>query len=329
MPTFIQPFAREILRKTSTGQILSDSQVESLLNYFLLQAVSPIIQTIWFKNELARVLSYSIREFREKVTSKEKDEALNDIFELMFCFNKDENIVKLRLANFDRYYLQMICFKFVDICKVLMEADIAFNKGILSNKINLEASEKISSIIDYFQGLEVGFLLKAYKKVSYWINLYLTLKERILSRYYLYAYKYALTIGFRRQNVDTECLFKSFLVAMDTALNKYTCEKGALSSYIQLWFKSTLVRPAYDFEIGKPYDIPNYARKTVDNPAVFQAVDIDSEEFGFLESKLSEQIEDKIDYVDKDFLKFIDSIKDSYIDLVKIILGIPKLSEDF
>ena len=328
MPSFIQPFAREIIRKSSSGRIYSDSQVEDLLNYFLFQSIEPIIQTLWFKNELSLILSYSIRDFREKVTSKEKEEASSDIFDLIFCFNKDENIVKLRLANFDRYYLQSIAFKFIELGKTLIEYDTRFNKSYIKGNIDLEASQKISDIIDYFQGLSIDFITKSYKRVSYWMKLYLQLKERILSRYYLLAYKYALTIGFRRQNVDTECLFKSFLVSMDTALNKYTCEKGALSSYIQLWFKSTLVRPAYDFEIGKPYNIPNYAKKYIQNPAILQTIDIDSEEFGFMESKLTEQIEDKIEFIDKDFLKFLDSIKDSYIDLVKIILGLPKLSEE-
>lgn len=328
MTGYVRQFSNEIIRQSSgaTTPILTDGQVEQLLNYFLLQAIDPILQTLWFKNELALVLNRSIREFRDKVTSKDKKSALTDLFNLMFCFDKDQTVVNIRLAEMDRAYLQSICFKFIEVGEVLIKADKEFNRSYLKGEVDLNSSNKISEITDYFHGLSVSFLTKAYKKVKYWTNNYLLMKERVLKHYYLFAYKFALKIGFHRQNVDVECLFKSLLLAMDTALGKYVRDKGVLSSYFLLWFKSTLSRPTYDFEMGKPYNMPDYAKKFVTNPAILQTIDLESEEFLFNEAHIVEQIEEYFSEVDTDFLKFINSVQDIYVDLVKIILGLPKIN---
>lgn len=330
MTSYVRQFSTEIIRQSSgaTTSILTDGQVEQLLNYFLLQSIEPIMQTLWFKNELALVLNRSIRGFRDKVTSKDKKSALTDLFNLIFCFDKDQNVVNIRLAEIDRSYLQNICFKFLDIGKVLLDADKDFNRSYLKGELDLKSSDKIAEITDYFHGLSVSFITRAYKKVNYWINNYLLLKERILKHYYLFAYKFALRTAFHRQNIDAECLFKSLLIAMDTALGKYVREKGVLSSYFLLWFKSTLSRPSFDFEMGKPYNMPDYAKKFVKNPAILQTIDLESEEFQFNEAHIVEQIEEYFSEIDLDFLKFLDSVQDVHVDLVKIILGLPKINSE-
>lgn len=80
--------------------------------------------------------------------------------------------------------------------------------------------------------------------------------------------------------------------------------------------------------MGKPYNMPDYAKKFVKNPAILQTIDLESEEFQFNEAHIVEQIEEYFSEIDLDFLKFLDSVQDVHVDLVKIILGLPKINSE-
>lgn len=173
----------DILHQQQISNQLSGNQVEALLNYFLLQAIEPICQTLWFKNEIAKVLNFSIRDSKSKVTSKEKHQALNDLFCLIQQFNKEDILVGIQLASFDRGFLQTILDRFVQAIAILSDKDIQMHRALVAGQYDLHAMDLIVSLENYFQQIDHNTLINIGKQVNYWFDLYIQLKNILAGKY--------------------------------------------------------------------------------------------------------------------------------------------------
>ena len=324
-----------ILHQKQLKKPLSGNQIENLLNYFLLRALNPICQTLWFKNAIANCLDQNMRSPKMKIYNKNKDVCISNIYNIIFLFEKEEILNALRNACLDRGLLQDIIIDFLNAADLLAKANEDFYKSLNNGIYSAVLSDKINNLENYFQGLNSSYLLNLRSEVRYWFENYIEFKNLIAGKYYRLACKFAKNAKASRPNaVDGDCLFKSLLVAIDTALNKYTCEKGTLASYVQVWFKGTLINPKYDFELGKPLRVPVYGRKVLkDSPVLLPAVSVESDDFITLESSVEENPFDSfkldIENIDYNLLEFINCIEDNNVDLVRIILNIPQFNKNF
>lgn len=322
----------DILHQQQISNQLSGNQVEALLNYFLLQAIEPICQTLWFKNEIAKVLNFSIRDSKSKVTSKEKHQALNDLFCLIQQFNKEDILVGIQLASFDRGFLQTILDRFVQAIAILSDKDIQMHRALVAGQFDLHAMDLIVSLENYFQQIDHNTLINIGKQVNYWFDLYIQLKNILAGKYYLYAFKYAKIAKMKRPHIDMDCLFKSLLMSIGKALDKYTSERGTLSSYVQYWFKSTLISPEFDFELGRAFSSSAYAKKKLKTQGInTTSISTDSVEFMIKEADLQfEGIDDSLSKLpdwDYKLIEFLDSIKDPHVQIAKYILKLPTINK--
>jgi len=319
-----------------SGQLkkqLSGSQVESLLDFFLFQTIEPLLQTLWFKNELALIANSLVRDAKRKTTRNSKKDTLNFLSNIIASLDKKEIIEQLKLASLDRELLSDLADSFNQKVAILLEEEENFFSSLNKNQYDSKSSNTILELEDYF-GLSRNFLVKVGKEVKFWYDKYIQFKYLIISKYYRLAFKCAKITKLNKPNTDVDCLFKSLILAVDTALNKYTSGKGALTSYIQLWFKSTIVNPKYDFEMGRPFRLSNYGKqKIIDIGSSPNAISIDDEEFSTMEFHLDSQfLDNKIEDIcitNYDLIKFLDSVKNPYVDLVKLVLNIPEINEEF
>lgn len=323
----------DILHQSQFKKNLSGNQIEALLDYFLYSAISPLLQTIWFKNELALVINHMLRDLKFKISRINRNVAQSHILNAISALSKEEILSQLKQASLDRNIFRDILDEFLYKTKILMKDEETFFSSLNSLSYDSKSAEEISLLEEEF-GLSRSFLVRISKEVKFWFDRYLEFRHLIIGKYLRFAYKYAKITKLNRPNADLQCFFKSLILAIGTALNKYTADKGTLTSYIQLWFKSTMVNPPYDFELGRPFKLSNYAKqRMIDTGRNPNAISTDSEEFPTIENQLescflNNKLED-LDFINYDLLKFLDSIEDPSIDLVKIVLNIPELNENF
>lgn len=321
---------KDLLHRERLKKHLSGAQLESLLNYYIYKTLEPIVQTLWFKNQVSLLICKSFKDTKIKIsTNKERNEVIIYLYNLISTIDKGEILFLLKTSNLDRGYLKDIAQKFIEITDVLLQNDIIYQRSLLHNEIDTTSANTLSSLSDYFQGLSLSFLISTNKEVKYWFNKYLEFKELVAEKYYRFAYQQALSLALHKQSsIDKDCLFKSFLMAIDTALDKYTSERGTLTSYIHLWFKSTMVNPKFDYEMGYPFKMSLYAKKkSLDYGMTLHAISTDSEEYQIIEEGQAPTQIQSLSYenLDGDILQFLDSVLDKKVALARIILRLPKL----
>lgn len=322
----------DILHQKQLEKSLSGNQVDFLLNYFLTRSLEPIVQTLWFKNEICLLINQGVRVLKNKISNKTQFSSIAFLYSIIGLIDREAIFSQLKLASLDRSFLQEIINNFLLIYEKVSKLDISFYKELNDGILNVELGNEINNAEEYFQGLSYNFIIKAGKKVQYWFEKYLELKNLIAGKYYLLACKYAKITKVNHPSIDYDCLFKSLILSIDTALDKYSCEKGTLASYIQMWFQSTLSNPKYDYELGKAFSIPTYGKKKLKGSNLLMpAISIESEDFQGLENFVEpKEISPILDFeqVDTDLLEFLNSIEDNNVDLVRIVLNIPQLKEN-
>lgn len=292
-----------------------------------------MFQTLWFKNRIALIISKFVRNPKQRMNRQIKENTLNCLFNVIITLNSDRIYQQLKLSHLDKSNLNVVVDDFINKTNVILDNEVAFYQSLNKGSFNLESSNTIAQVRKDLFSLPTSFITRTNKEVSYWYDKYLKFRELILSKYYRLAYKCAKITKLNKPSIDIDCLFKSLILSMNTALDKYTATKGTLTSYIQLWFKSTIVDPKYEFEIGRPFKLSNYGKqKLIDIGSSPNAISTDDESFTTIESNLDlDFLNTKLEnyeIMDVDLLRFINSVQDNNIDLVKIILNIPQVLEN-
>lgn len=322
----------EILHSEQFKKNLSGNQIESLLNYFIFKALSPILQTLWFKNELALILNYISKHAKHKFTNKEKVRIVSYLIDTIQVIDHSKIIELLKQSELDREFLIDILDKFCYLFDKLLKLDADFYQKLNNNNYDLKASRELNEFLESFNNLPLTFLLLSGKEVKYWYDKYIEFRDLVISKYYRLAFKFAKMTKYAKPNTDIYCLFKSLLISINTALNKYTAKKGTLTSYIQLWFKATMVNPKYDFELGRPFKLSNYGKqKMIDNGYNPNAISTDDQEFKSLENKASNEYLDNnldaLEITNLDLLNFLNSVNCLDVDITRLILNIPRIKK--
>lgn len=319
----------ELLHCKQFKKNLSGNQIETLLNYFLYKALCPFIQTLWFKNQLALGIDVAFRATKHRILNDDRLKLINHFFNAISVLNVNDIIKSLKESGTNREVLLDIIDLYLRKTQELLDLDVDFYRSINKKSYDTKVADRIATLVHELGDLPISFYIKTSKESRFWFNKYLDFRDLILSKYYRLAFKYAKMTKYAKPNVDEQCLFKSFVLAINTALNKYSSKSGALTSYIILWFKSTLTNPRFDYSMGRPFKLSNYAKnKMVQSGMSVNSISTEDEDFSIIESKMDPEFLDTklltIKTADVDLLNFLNSVQDNDLDLVKILLNIPK-----
>lgn len=181
-------------------------------------------------------------------------------------------------------------------------------------KLGLDRSI-LTQCIDYFLNTSDNETLKDFCNVYY--KEYLNFKSMIVEKYirlaYLEASKSVKGCGL---SIDQEELFKNLLLAVCKAIDKYNPDKGALTSYIQWWFKDAKTNPEFQHTYNQSYSVSATGRKKI----------VSNFEAGSSETNISQRIEDVEEnlLVDNNNAEIQLEANSSYAYLVSVINKIPR-----
>jgi len=284
---------------------ISDSDIKTLLDYFLMESLSPLYNTLFFKNRIGYFIRKQYLLGKNKISGSSKESFTNGILSIVNSFDISSINQQILDLSIDKEYLQEIVYDFLD--------STSYAEDSVINDTPLAVTD--------LEDINIDILINIRQRVAYWFNLYLELKHKIMARYYQYAHSFVVYYASMcNNNISNECLFDNLIIAIDKALNKYDTSKGALISYIRLWFKSLVKSPIYNFEDRTPFKSMDMKKTDIT-----KCISVDSDEYLANEIK-SESLVPEIDfsYTDKDLLDFINSVENINLDIVKIILNIPK-----
>lgn len=312
---------------------LTGGKVQRVLDATLKKSYAPLFHLNWFKRQLALIFEKFESNLKVKLSKKSRPEFLEDIYNLIMLEGDSEFLFKMNEIGMDRNLIQEIVGRFLKITEPLEDLDVrlllSYNKG----DVDFEASRKIFEIEQFFDGIPKDKLLAMRKEVEYWFSVYIDFKNKVVTKFYRLAYKFAKARHFTNPSTSLDDLFKSLIIVLDTAVGKYNAEKGALASYIQTWMKGFILNNGCQFEIGQVFklyswNIANLEKKNINT----YGISTDSDEY--IEKARKSEEENYYNTENPSFfnglnstlLKAIHGIKDSNVEIVRNVLNIPKPS---
>lgn len=312
---------------------LSSGKVQDILDTTLEKCYLPLFRLSWFKEQLSYLFVEFEKNYRLKLSKKSREDFVFDFFNLIQIEEEGAFSFKMREIGLDRTYLQEIIFRFLALTKPLIQLDLDVLVASRNNQIDLDASTQLLEIERIFDNISKDTLIKMYKEIRYWFDIYLRFKHMVAAKFYRLAYKFAKTRAFEKHNVDLECLFKSLLLTLDVAIGKYDAEKGTLTSYIQTWLKGYILNEGCSYEIGQAFKLSSWNLKSLERHNISSyTISTDSDDYKELQRKEEESFNynfndlDSLEHaIDKDLLRAINQIDSENVKVACSVLGVPKV----
>ena len=179
--------------------------------------------------------------------------------------------------------------------------------------------------IEVFIGVDREILSPILKHIREMLKFYLKFKNMIIQKYLKLAYKHTVnSIYTTGLLLDKDDLFKELILSITKSIDKYNPKKGALTTYIQWWFRNAKINPEFGHEYGQTYSVSVTTRRKIkqENLTTFYKSLEDLSRNEEVSETLSNIENYFIGKFDKDFiLQLINQVPDASI--ARLILDIP------
>lgn len=294
---------QKILKLPQVLPNLTGAQITEVLNTLLYSALQPIfLSTNLGRVCCAEILTKAHDDHRRKFSILSKPEFIDVLFNCLLHKPKDawEYFKALKMERSVSFKILLL---FLDILKDYEVKELEY----CTNRISLHDYEKQL-------GCSYRQLSCIIKNAKFYLEHYLHFKELIMQKYYCLAYKEACKkVKSSQTYIDKNDLWKTLVIAMSSAIDKYNEERGALASFINWSFKGSFTNPEDGFEYGQAYDIPYYHKLKLAK----SNVPVDKTTFAY---SLDETIETNI-ALEEDYNKIAYISNEKLIDIINSVPG--------
>jgi hypothetical protein len=243
-----------LTRKETLTVNLSTKQIITILNGLIHAAAEPLfMHSSLMRQLLLQATMQTQVDHRRKISSHNKETTTALIVHAVM--HRDYTAIKL--CNMDRGML----FKAVDMVLGNLRQAMQLEQELLRyprSRRRLLQMEKLSQTT----GINSNLLTPLARWVITYYNAYRTFKEYIIEKYHRFARSEAnKAIAVTGLHVDTNDLFKNYLMAVDKAIDKCNADQGTLTHYITQWMLSARSSPDFDHQTNISFSIPANVRK--------------------------------------------------------------------
>ena len=309
---------------------LTGGKIQNILDSTLQKCYKPLFHMNWFKRKLYLIFEDFELNAKAKLSKKPRSEFIQDLYNLFVTEDEETFLFKIEEMGMNRNYLQEIVDNFLKETNDLDETECQLFESFRDSKLDVDCNSKLLNLEEHFDGIPYQTISKIRKTVKYWFDIYLQFKSMIAAKYYRLAYKFAKQEAALRSGLELDSLFKSLLIALNLAIDRYNSEKGALASYIQTWLKAYILNESCGLELGQAFKLNSWNMATLKKSNINSyAISTDSEEYREAKSKeeensLNEDFQISFDCFDSQLLNVLWKINDANVDFTRKILGIPK-----
>lgn len=222
---------------------LSTVQYMRILDAFVHKALEPLVDnTRYVDIVLAEVLSWSIINFRRKVSMLGRDHLVPNIMAFLIDSDSESRKERLQELKLDRgvhfhtlqTFLETMEEKYLPAANCELDVpDHVYGDTVAYCRLQMQEIER-------GLGCTRGPLLTTYHRVKYWYDHAVEFKRQILEKYTRLCLVNAqrdYSYYFNRE-IELDDITQMYLYVASRAIDKCDSDQGALTSHIQNWFKT-------------------------------------------------------------------------------------------
>jgi len=241
---------------------LGGNQIASIIDTLLLAAVRPIVyNTNYIDHLMAELFTPVFTNRRRKYSNVERAEFIDKLFTYVVTPSKHNKKNILSMLRLERNILFDALSDF-------------FTKTKNYNALYLQLwtttdSIKRSELLKQLQAIEQSVHLVKGKNLyvvirnsTHYLDQASNFKGMVIEKYIRHAYRESeKAIKQTKLQISQIDLFKNLLLSVSKAIDKYDHNQGALTSYINWWFKDGVNQSDSSHEDGIAYTIPSVQRR--------------------------------------------------------------------
>lgn len=243
---------------------LTGGQVQEVLDFLIVEALSPIIKNSnIFDAQVCYLLSLITRNRKRKVSALERDELSAMLCNYIASTDCNRKINILTNAKIERGFFYAFVFNFLKEVEGYVETYQTF----ITERDSAEHDRLLGKLISIEQsvGISRSNLLPTINMCTDFLDLTYSFRNSIISNYIRHAYKHAKAFcANKSRNFDFNDVHQNLLTAVTKAVDKYDSSKGAMTSYINFWILNAMTSNLeHGHEYGIAYTIPHTQRKAL------------------------------------------------------------------
>ena len=239
---------------------LSGSQITTLLERFIFAALKPLCyNTTIIRRIFADILVQTYNDNRRKISVLDKQVLIDLIYSSVVVIDNKQSWTSLKKSSIER----LILIRILDLFLNLTKDYLYYEQCFLHKKSNFY-EEKMKNI-ENLLGADRKRLSAIVRNTQCNTDFYYKFKQMVVEKYIKLAYAESCKTKklSNNINIDSEELFKNLILAIDRAIDKYSPERGALSSYVQWWFKDAKINSEFGHEYGQTMQVSGGTRRSI------------------------------------------------------------------
>jgi hypothetical protein len=236
-----------------TNLNLTGNQIATLFDSVTNQILYSLnLFTTVLDTNIVQILGWVISNRRKKISPINRELQLQLLYYFIAVPDINERYTILRQLKLDRFYVRKLAHIFINraenykylyqryLSKTATEQD-------LLRMSELESECQCPRLYLYSLLLNLESYLEVYKGIS----------DIIISKYYKFLWSLVKKrVRNSNRHFDEDELYQNYISAALKAFDRYDPEKGALTSYIQLWIKNNQQSAEENPEYSIAYDLP-------------------------------------------------------------------------
>jgi hypothetical protein len=257
----------EILAVKERLQVnLTGSQIAKILDKLLWLTVQPILLHTQLGRRLgAEILVQSYSDGRLSVSPLPRQQYINTLFTAIVTPRAKDHANNMQALKLERSAFSCLADYCVSIYKYVNNLSLSYIKAQQSNdSIQARQSKStINKICDDIGSTEAT-IGGALRYVIYYLQQYRIFKEYVAEKFYRHSYEESKkSIALTSIHVDVMDLFANYLLAIDRALDRYSPDKGSLTTYLRWWYTNAKTAPEFPHQYSESYSLPTAERKAM------------------------------------------------------------------
>ena len=242
----------------------SSKQISDTLDDILFRAVKPILfNTYHVEKTLAEILSFVCVNNRRKISNLSQQNLVDALYTIIIAADNNVKLKILQSIRLERSIYFAILSSFEKISETYFKAFYGLlNSPSAENKAICE--QAIEQIDNYFGKKTSLPLFYTFRRSKYWHESASTFKGMVVEKFVKLAYNESKKAASNtRLDIDSNDIFKNYVLSISKAIDKYDPDKGTLTQYIKWWFMDAGLSSNNSHEYGVAYKVPTQIRKAL------------------------------------------------------------------
>ena len=247
---------------TDSAARLTGGQVQQILDYFIYEALRPIIlYSDVFDTQLSHMVAFVATNRKRKLSAHDRDVFMSLACGALCEQDKDKKFELITQLKLERSFVFLFIEKFLSLCSRYAEH---YRQHLTTTGITKISHERKMRAIETTVGIEEKRLFSALTYTEDFLAQAYAFRNKIVLQYVNYAWKFTNSHCKDHPNYDEEDLNQNLMAAISRALDKFDSSKGALTSYVAFWIQHALTyrNSKHGYEYGIAFAVSSQMKKS-------------------------------------------------------------------